>query len=214
MNDVDKLFAGLLNTEEDDAEPKAEPEAEPEAEPAASASNVKEPAAAAAGVEQLAEQDVDEPEDPMLELREQLNSIQSRLAVLAQSQAKPPEELPKVKELPHHEFVSDDDIADMLTDAKRLNDVLNKVYKKAYEDASNDALQAAGGVEIRGAGLLRPVVQPAARGARCVRECHSAQRHRRGPAQAVQGTLHGGGGDQPSQPLPDESGQLQDGQRV
>ena len=43
----------------------------------------------------------------------------------------------------------------------------------------NDALQTAGRTKIRRIGLLRPVVFTAARGARCVRQCHAAECYRR-----------------------------------
>ena len=132
---IDELFSDLMNTEEADEEPAAE---------LADASSDKTSAEAAEVEEAEAEfEEAEDAKDQMAEIKEQLDSIHKRLSSLAQSQPKPPEDVSKVRELPTQSFVSDGDIADMLTDANRLNEILNKVYKKAYEDASNDAIQTA-----------------------------------------------------------------------
>ncbi len=70
------------------------------------------------------------------------------------------------------------------------------------------------GAPVRGAGLRRPVVQPAQAGAGRLRRREPAVRDRRGAAAAGAGLVHGDGAPQPAQPVRLRPGHLRRGRPV
>ena len=69
-------------------------------------------------------------------------------------------------------------------------------------------------LEIRGDGLLRPVVLSVARGARCVHRRYSAKRYRLGAGETFQGPLHAGGREKPVQLIQRRICQFQNGRGI